>query len=72
MPPEYEEMHKEKLLSHLMDMTMSLRNLCSHQPAAFSREVVITLRMVEQKIPKPLMSIVAPLNLSTLNLHLRN
>lgn len=53
MPPEYEEMHKEKLLSHLMDMTMSLRNLCSHQPAAFSREVVITLRMVEQKIPKP-------------------
>ena len=53
MPPEYEEMHKEKLLSHLMDITMSLRNLCSNQPAAFSREVVITLRMVEQKIPKP-------------------
>lgn len=36
-----------------MDMTMSLRNLCSNQPATFSREAVITLRMVEQKIPKP-------------------
>ena len=42
-------MHKKKLFSYLMDMTVSLRNLYSNQSATYSREVVITLKMVEQK-----------------------